>query len=74
MSYYTHRNAVIVIPKSPATHRWRRELRADGFEWDGRQWQRPYDDDLYFKWANRMRCEPDAPDWPVRRIQQPGLL
>jgi diketogulonate reductase-like aldo/keto reductase len=71
---YTHQNAVIVIPKSSATYRHRHDLRADGFECDGKQWQRTYDNSLYLKWANRLRREPDGGDWPVRRMQQLGLL
>jgi hypothetical protein len=73
-AYYSHHNAIIVIPRSPATYRCRHELRADGFEWDGERWHHPYDNRLYFKWANRLRREPDGGDWPVRRVQQLGLL
>jgi hypothetical protein len=34
---YTYKNTVIIIPKSPATYRHRKELREDGLEWDGQR-------------------------------------
>jgi len=70
---YTHQNSVIILPSSPATYRHRLALRADGFEWDGKQWEHQYDDNTYFKWVKIMRREPDAGQWPVRRIQRLGF-
>ena len=60
----------ITIYASPATYRHRQELAQDGFVWiSGKRdrWERLYDNNTYFKWANIMRREPGAGPWPVRR-------
>ncbi len=66
---YTYYNSIITIRKSPATYRHRDALRAEGFEWHETRWERRYDNNTYFRWSNIMRREPDAGNWPVKRIQ-----
>ncbi len=68
-SVYTYANSIIVIRKSPATFRHRAALHGDGFQWHETRWERRYDNNTYFRWSNIMRREPDAGDWPVRRVQ-----
>ena len=60
----------ITIYASPATYRYRQELARAGFAWvpgERDKWERVYDNDTYFRWANKLRREPDAGPWPVRR-------